>query len=70
AELRAAVAVVAEADLGAADVEVGLGLRGVLRDVGGVVRAGPDLQGGGDRGLAQRRVGVETEAGAGGVVVE
>jgi len=68
--LEAAVAVVAEGDLGTADVEVGVGLRGELRNVVGVVRAGADLEGCADRGLAERRVGVEAEAGAGGVVVD
>ena len=70
AELQPAVAVVAEGHLGAAHVEVGVGLRVELGDVVGVVRAGADLDGGAERGLAERRVGVEAEAGARGVVVD
>ena len=70
AELQPAVAVVAEGDLGPPHVEVGVGLRDELRHVIGVVRAGADLDGGAERGLAERRVGVEAEAGARGVVVD
>ena len=70
AELQPAVAVVAEGQLGAAHVEVGVGLRVQLIHVVRVVRASADLDRRPQRRLTQRCVGIEAEAGTRGVVVD
>ena len=70
AELEPTVAVVAEGHFGAADVEVGVGLRVELGDVVGVVGAGTDLEGCPEPGRAERRIGVEAEARARRVIVD